>query len=310
MNKMKAVVINDYNELMELKEVSQPKLLDDSVLIEVHGASVNPVDGIVQAGYLKDFMPISFPYVMGYDVSGVVVQVGKDVTKFKAGDEVFSRPNGLQAGTLAEFCVVKEEELAIKPSNISHPQAATIPLVGLTALQALTSKGGLKQGEKVLIHAGSGGVGTLAIQIAKHLGAEVATTTSTTNVDLVKSLGADVVIDYKTQNFEDELNDYDLVIDMMGGEALDKSFQVLKKGGRLISIKGQDTNGLAEKYGVHFDWFFMWPSGEQLTELAQMITDGKLKPVVDKTFTLDDFNSAYEHLATGRTKGKIAIAVK
>ena len=242
---MKAAVIREYGAAIEISDVPQPALLADSVLIEVHAASVNPVDGIVQAGYLKEMMPITFPFTMGFDVSGVVVEVGDQVSKFKIGDEVFSRPNGMQAGTIAEYAVIKEEELAIKPSNISHQEAASIPLVGLTAWQAMVTKGNLQKGQKILIHAGSGGVGTLAIQMAKHLGAEVATTTSAVNAEMVKSLGADVVIDYKTQKFEEELSDYDLVFDMMGGEIMEKSFKILKKGGCLVSIKGEDIKGLA-----------------------------------------------------------------
>ena len=307
---MKAAVIREYGAAIEISDVPQPALLADSVLIEVHAASVNPVDGIVQAGYLKEMMPINFPFTMGFDVSGVVVEVGDQVRKFKIGDEVFSRPNGMQAGTIAEYAVIKEEELAIKPSNISHQEAASIPLVGLTAWQAMVTKGNLQKGQKILIHAGSGGVGTLAIQMAKHLGAEVATTTSAVNAEMVKNLGADVVIDYKTQKFEEELSDYDLVFDMMGGEIMEKSFKILKKGGCLVSIKGEDSKGLAKQYGVRFEAFFMWPSGEMLSQLAQLISDGALKPVIDRTFLIDQVQEAYGYLQGGRAKGKIVIQVK
>lgn len=307
---MKAAIIKEYGAPIEISDVPQPALLADSVLIEVHAASVNPVDGIVQAGYLKEMMPITFPFTMGFDVSGIVVEVGDQVSKFKKGDEVFSRPNGMQAGTIAEYAVIKEEELAFKPSNIGHQEAASIPLVGLTAWQALVAKGNLQKGQKVLIHAGSGGVGTLAIQMAKHLGAEVATTTSATNAEMVKNLGADVVIDYKTQKFEEELSDYDLVFDMMGGEIMEKSFKILKKGGCLVSIKGEDSKGLAEQYGVRFEAFFMWPSGEMLSQLAQLISDGALKPIIDRTFSIDQIQEAYGYLQTGRAKGKIVIQVK
>ena len=306
---MKAAVIREYGAAIEISDVPQPSLLADSVLIEVHAASVNPVDGIVQAGYLKEMMPITFPFTMGFDVSGVVVEVGDQVSKFKIGDEVFSRPNGMQAGTIAEYAVIKEEELAIKPSNISHQEAASIPLVGLTAWQAMVTKGNLQKGQKILIHAGSGGVGTLAIQMAKHLGAEVATTTSAVNAEMVKHLGADVVIDYKTQKFEEELSDYDLVFDMMGGEIMEKSFKILKKGGCLVSIKGEDSKGLAKQYGVRFEAFFMWPSGEMLSQLAQLISDGALKPVIDRTFSIDQVQEAYGYLQGGRAKGKIVIQV-
>ena len=307
---MKAAVIREYGAAIEISDVPQPALLADSVLIEVHAASVNPVDGIVQAGYLKEMMPITFPFTMGFDVSGVVVEVGDQVSKFEIGDEVFSRPNGMQAGTIAEYAVIKEEELAIKPSNISHQEAASIPLVGLTAWQAMVTKGNLQKGQKILIHAGSGGVGTLAIQMAKHLGAEVATTTSANNFELVKNLGADVVIDYTTQEFEEELSDYDLVLDMMGGETLEKSFKVLKKGGFLVSIKGEDTQGLAKQYGAHFEAFFMWPSGEMLSQLAQLISDGVLKPVIDRTYPIDQTQEAYDYIQTGRAKGKVVIQVR
>ena len=307
---MKAAVIREYGAAIEISDVPQPALLADSVLIEVHAASVNPVDGILQAGYLKEMMPITFPFTMGFDVSGVVVEVGDQVSKFKIGDEVFSRPNGMQAGTIAEYAVIKEEELAIKPSNISHQEAASIPLVGLTAWQAMVTKGNLQKGQKILIHAGSGGVGTLAIQMAKHLGAEVATTTSAVNAEMVKNLGADVVIDYKTQKFEEELSDYDLVFDMMGGEIMEKSFKILKKGGCLVSIKGEDSKGLAKQYGVRFEAFFMWPSGEMLSQLAQLISDGALKPVIDRTFLIDQVQEAYGYLQGGRAKGKIVIQVK
>lgn len=307
---MKAAIIKEYGKQVEIADVPHPELLVDSVLIEVHAASVNPIDNLVRSGYMKDMMPISFPYTMGYDVSGVVLEVGDKVSKFKKGDEVYSRINQMQAGTIAEYALVKEEDLALKPSNISHEEAASIPLVGLTAWQALVTKGNLKKGQKVLIHAGSGGVGTLAIQIAKHLGAEVATTTSAVNSEMVKNLGADVVIDYKTQKFEEELSDYDLVFDLMGGEIMKNSFKILKKGGCLVSIKGQDTEGLAEQYGVRFDAFFMWPSGEMLSQLGKLISDGVLKPIIDRSYSIEQTQEAYDYLQTGRAKGKIVIQVK
>jgi NADPH:quinone reductase-like Zn-dependent oxidoreductase len=259
---MKAALIQDYAAPVEIAEIAKPELKDDSVLIAVHAASLNPIDNILRAGYMKDMMPLTFPHVMGYDVSGEVIEVGKDVRTVKVGDAVYARPNQDDAAAIAEFARIKEDELAIKPANVSHTDAASVPLAGLTAWQALVTKGNIKQGDKVLIHAGSGGVGTYAIQIAKHFGAFVATTTSAKNAKMVKNLGADLVIDYKTQTFEEELSDYDLVFDMIGDETLVRSFKVLKKGGAMISIKGQDTDGLAEKYGVRFEWFFMSPDGK------------------------------------------------
>ena len=307
---MRAVAYQNYNSNIEIIEVAKPKLQDKSVLVEVHAAGINPIDNILHAGYLQQMLELSFPHIMGYDVSGIVVEVGKDVRSVKVGDEVFARPNQEDAGSIAEFARVHENELAIKPKNMSHIDAASVPLAGLTAWQALVTKGNINRGDKVLIHAGSGGVGTLAIQIAKYFGAEVTTTTSSKNKDLVKSLGADLVIDYTTQSFEDELSDYDLVIDAIGGDTLTKSFKVLKKGGRLISIKGQDTENLAKDYGVNFEWFFMSPDGEMLTELATLISQGIVKTVIDSTYPMKQAPKAFEVLAKGRAKGKIVITIK
>jgi len=307
---MKAAVYHDYAGPVEIVEVAKPLLQDSSVLIQVHAASLNPIDNILRAGYLRQMLELSFPHVKGYDISGTVVEVGKDVKGVKIGDEVFARPNQEDAGAIAEFARLQESELAIKPANISHEQAASVPLAGLTAWQALVSKGNIQAGDKVLIHAGSGGVGTLAIQIAKHFGAFVATTTSGKNADLVKDLGADLVIDYTTQSFENELSDYDLVIDTMGGETLERSFKALNKGGTIVSVKGQDTDGLAAKYGVNFEWFFMWPDGEMLAELGKLLSDGTVRTVIDSTYPMEQSAEAFDRLATGRAKGKIVVSIK
>lgn len=307
---MKAVVIKDYGKEVEIAEVPVPELSEDSVMIEVHAASINPIDNIVRAGYMKDVIKITFPYIMGYDVSGVVTEVGAKVSKFKIGDEVYSRPNQMDAGSISEFNVVKEEELALKPSKLTHAESASIPLAGLTAYQALTTKGNLQKGQKVLIHAGSGGVGTLAIQIAKHLGAEVAVTTSRSNFELVKKLGADIVLDYKTQNFEEELSGYDLVLDAMGGDIMKNSFKILKKGGSIVSIKGQEPEGLAKKYDVNFEAFFMWPSGEMLEDLTKLVNDGVLVTTIDRSYSFDKVQEAYDYLQKGHAKGKVVIRIK
>ena len=306
---MRAVAYQNYNSNIEIIEVAKPKLQDKSVLVEVHAAGINPIDNILHAGYLQQMLELSFPHIMGYDVSGIVVEVGKDVRSVKVGDEVFARPNQEDAGSIAEFARVHENELAIKPKNMSHIDAASVPLAGLTAWQALVTKGNINRGDKVLIHAGSGGVGTLAIQIAKYFGAEVTTTTSSKNKDLVKSLGADLVIDYTTQSFENELSNYDLVIDAIGGDTLTKSFKVLKKGGRLVSIKGQDTENLAKEYGVNFEWFFISPDGKMLTEIASLISQGTIKTVIDSTYSMKQAPEAFELLAKGRAKGKIVITM-
>ena len=307
---MKAAVFHEYEGPVEIAEVAKPELQDSSVLVEVYAASLNPIDNILRAGYLRQMLELTFPHVKGYDVSGTVVEVGKNVKSVKIGDEVFARPNQMDAGSVAEFARIQEDELAIKPSNMTHEQAASVPLAGLTAWQALVTKGKIKRGNKILIHAGSGGVGTLAIQIAKHFGAFVATTTSGKNAGLVKELGADLIINYTTQNFEDELSDYDLVIDTIGGETLARSFKALKKGGTMVSVKSQDNDNLAEKYGVHFEWFFMSPDGKMLSELAKLISQGTVKTVIDSIFRMNQAAEAFDRLATGRAKGKIVIAVK
>ena len=307
---MNAAVFHEYGGPVEIAEVARLKLQDSSVLVEVFAASLNPIDNILRAGFLRQMLELTFPHVKGYDVSGTVVEIGKNVKSVKIGDEVFARPNQMDAGSVAEFARIQEDELAIKPSNMTHEQAASIPLAGLTAWQALVTKGMIKKGSKVLIHAGSGGVGTLAIQIAKHFGAFVATTTSGKNTGLVKELGADLVIDYTTQNFEEELSDCDLVIDTIGGETLTRSFKVLKKGGTMVSVKSQDNENLAEKYGVHFEWFFMSPDGKMLSELAKLISQGAVKTVIDSVFHMDQAAQAFDRLSTGRAKGKIVIAVK
>ena len=307
---MKAAVFHEYEGPVEIAEVAKPELQDSSVLVEVYAASLNPIDNILRAGYLRQMLELTFPHVKGYDVSGTVVEIGKNVKSVKIGDEVFARPNQMDAGSVAEFARIQEDELAIKPSNMTHEQAASVPLAGLTAWQALVTKGKIKKGSKVLILAGSGGVGTLAIQIAKHFGAFVATTTSGKNAGFVKELGADLIINYTTQNFEDELSDYDLVIDTIGGETLARSFKVLKKGGTMVSVKSQDNDNLAEKYGVHFEWFFMSPDGKMLSELAKLISQGTVKTVIDSIFRMNQAAEAFDRLATGRAKGKIVIAVK
>ena len=225
---MKAATISGYEAPITITAIDKPELKKDAVLIKVHAASLNPIDGVLRSGALKDSMPLSFPHVMGFDVSGEIVEIGEDVRRFKVGDAVFARPTQEDAGAIAQYARVGESELALKPVNLSHTKAASVPLAGLTAWQALVTKGKLKKGEKVLIHAGSGGVGTLAIQMAKHLGAHVATTVSKGNMDLVKSLGADQVIDYKNQSFENEVSDLDLVFDMLGGDTLKRSFPTLK----------------------------------------------------------------------------------
>ena len=306
---MKAAFIRDYETDIEIGDVGAPELNDDCVLISVHAASLNPIDYILQSGAMKDSIPLHFPHVMGFDVSGVITCVGSKVSGFKVGDAVFARANQEDAGAIAQVARLKADEMALKPENISHVEAASVPLAGLTAWQALITKGKLQKGDEVLIHAGSGGVGTLAIQIAKHIGAHVATTCSPRNADLMRDLGADAVIDYHSQAFEDELSDYDMVFDMIGGETLNRSFKVLKKGGILVSIKGQDTDDLASEYGVHFEWFFMEPDGEMLGQLAALIEKGTIRTVIDSTYGIAETAEAYSALKDGHAVGKIVVRI-
>ncbi|MEK6261609.1 MAG: NADP-dependent oxidoreductase, partial [Planctomycetota bacterium] len=237
---MKAFILDRYgmSEGVRLGVVPEPELRDDDVLVQIHAAGVNPLDSKIRTGEFKLLLPYRFPLILGNEAAGVVIQVGPKVRRFKVGDEVYARPHQDRIGTFAEFISMSEGDVAIKPKALSMEEAASIPLVGLTAWQALIERADLKKGQKVLIHAGSGGVGTFAIQLAKHIGATVATTTSTANVDLVKSLGADVVIDYRKDEFEKVLRDYDVVLNSLGKDTLEKSLLVLKPGGKLISISG------------------------------------------------------------------------
>src|SRR5438093_9190778 len=248
---MKAFIVDRYGsaDRVRASEVPDPAMREDDVLIEIHAAGVNPLDSKIRDGKFKRFLPYRLPLILGNELAGVVIRVGSRVRRFKPGDEVYGRPDKNRIGTFAEFIAVSEDDLAIKPKSLTMEEAASIPLVGLAAWQALIEKAKLKKGQKVLIQAGSGGVGTFAIQLAKHVGAIVATTTSTANVDLVKRLGADVVIDYKTEDFEKVLSGYDVVLNSLGKDTLEKSLKVLKPGGKLISISGPPHVAFATENG-------------------------------------------------------------
>jgi NADPH:quinone reductase-like Zn-dependent oxidoreductase len=333
---MKAFIIHRYgkNEVGQMGEMPEPDLKDDAVLVQINAASINVLDAKIRSGELKLILPYRMPLILGNDMAGTVVRVGPRVSRFKPGDEVYARPDDDRIGTFAEFISIKEGSLALKPRNLSMEEAASIPLVGLTAWQVLVEVAKLKAGQKVFIHAGSGGVGTIAIQLAKHLGAFVATTTSTSNVDWVKALGADVVIDYKNQHFQTILHDYDVVLHSLGNDALEKSLQVLKHGGQLVSISGPPTPGFADEQGlswpltqvlrvlshgirrkarlrgVQYTFVFMKASGSQLREISSLIESGAIKPIVDRVFPLDSTADALAYVETGRTKGKVVIKVK
>src|SRR5881275_2092501 len=249
---MKAFVVDRYKSksAVRLGEMPEPEVRDDDVLVQVHAASLNQLDSKIRDGEFKLILPYRLPLILGNDVAGVVVRVGFNVRRFKPGDEVYARPHQDRIGTFAEFIAMNESDVAIKPKALTMEEAASIPLVGLTAWQALIERANLKQGQKVLIHAGSGGVGTVAIQLAKHVGATVATTTSTANIDLVRSLGADVVIDYRKEDFADVLRDYDVVLNSLDKVTLEQSLRVLKPGGQLISISGPPDAGFARRIGA------------------------------------------------------------
>jgi alcohol dehydrogenase len=333
---MKAFIVDRYGKkrALRLAEMPTPELRDDEVLVEVHAAGVNLLDSKIRDGEFKLILPYRLPFILGHDVAGVVVKVGPRVRQFQLGDEVYARPDDFRIGTFAEFVPIKEASLALKPRSLTMEEAASIPLVGLTAWQALIAKANLKKGQKVFIQAGSGGVGSFAIQLAKHLGATVATTTSTANVGLVKSLGADVVIDYKTQDFEDLLRDYDVVLNSQDGKTLDKSLRVLKGGGKLISISGPPdpefgkeiaapgfvklvmrllSSGVRRKAqgrGIGYSFLFMKANGSQLREITRLIEAGAIRPVIDRVLPFESTNEALAYVEAGRAKGKVVVKVR
>lgn len=305
-----------------------------AVLVQIHAAGVNLLDSKIRDGEFKLILPYRLPLILGNDVAGVVVRVGSRVRRFKVGDEVYARPDKDRIGTFAEFISMHENDVAMKPKELTMEEAASIPLVGLTAWQALIERANLKKGQKVFIQAGSGGVGTFAIQLAKHLGAIVATTTSTANLEWVKRLGADIVIDYKKDDFETILHDYDVVLNSQGGETLEKSLRVLKPGGTLISISGPPdpdfakeigspwfvklimhllsfrTKQKAKRHHVSYSFLFMRASGDQLREIGSLIDSGVIRPVVDRVFPFESTKEALAYVETGRAKGKVIVKVR
>lgn len=322
-----------HKEALKIGEFPVPAVGPEDILVKIHSASVNPIDFKVRDGMIRFLRSYQFPLILGHDCSGEVIQVGGQVTKFKVGDRIFARPQTGRIGTFAEFIAIDQSDAALMPSNISFSEAASLPLVGLTCWQALLEVAQLKPGQKVLIQAGSGGVGSFAIQLAKHIGAEVWTTTSGKNVDFVKSLGADHVINYQKEKFTDAGTKFDVIFDTLGGEALDQSFSVIKPGGWIVSISGSPdmrtahdmelglvkslilgavglrTNKKAKAAHANYRFIFMKPNGDQLAQIGDLVAKGTIKPIVDKVFPLKDAQAAIEYSESGRARGKIIVQV-
>jgi NADPH:quinone reductase-like Zn-dependent oxidoreductase len=309
---MKAVVIDRYGGVDELqiRDIPVPALSNYDVLIEIHAASVNPVDWKVREGYLRKMIPYKFPIIPGWDAAGIVKETGPRASLYKRGDRVFSRTDISRDGTYAEYVAVNEELVALMPDNLSFTEAAAVPLACQTAWQALVETAFLKECDKVLVHAGAGGVGSFAIQIAKNREAYVATTCSSNNVALVKSLGADEVVDYTKTDFSEALHDFDLVLDTVGGEVYQKSFKVLKKGGTLISLLEQTDKALAREAGVKAEYVFLQPDRKRLGMIAELLQLGDIKPVVGTVLPLEEVKKAHNLSQSGHAQGKIVLSIK
>jgi len=333
---MKAFILDRYGSADHVRagDMPDPDLREDDVLVQVHAAGVNLLDSKVRNGEFKSFLRYRLPLILGHDVAGIVVRVGSRVRRFKPGDEVYARPADGRIGAFAEFIAINEDDVAIKPRALTMDEAASIPLVGLTAWQVLIERAHLQKGQTVLIHAGSGGVGTFAIQLAKHVGATVATTTSTDNVDLVRRLGADVVFDYKKEDFANVLRDYDVVLNSLNKVTLEKSLQVLKSGGQLISISGPPDTTFARSIGASwslrtimgvlshgiqtkatrrkatYSFLFMRANGRQLAQITRLIDEGVIRPVVDRVFPFASTKEAMAYVEAGRAKGKVVVSLR
>lgn len=333
---MKALTFQRYGKSpgIGFAEVPRPMLKPNELLVQVHAAGVNPIDNMIPTGLFKAVVKFELPAVMGSDLAGVVTEVGSRVTRFKPGDAVFASIFDTGKGAIAEFAVVPESVAALKPDNLDFVQAASIPMVGLTSWQALKERVNLRAGQKVFIPAGSGGIGTFAIQLAKQLGAKVGTTTSTGNVDLVRSLGADEVVDYRKQEFEKVLRGYDAVLGTVRGEALEKAVGILKPGAAMVSLVGpldaafararglnfflafvfgmmsRKIMRLAKKQDVTYSFLFAHPDGGQLAQIGELLKTERIRPVIDKVFPFDQAREALAYLAQGRAKGKVVIKLR
>ncbi|MGP9801878.1 NADP-dependent oxidoreductase [Rheinheimera sp. NSM] len=332
---MKALVLKRYGKSDQLAfaDIPKPTIKPNEMLVQIYAAGLNPVDNKIPTGNYKPVLHFQLPATMGSDLAGLVTEVGSQVTRFKPGDAVFASIFDLGTGSLAEFAVVPESAAALKPINLDFVQAASIPMVGLTSWQALKERANIQPGQKVFIPAGSGGIGTFAIQLAKHFGAKVGTTTSTSNLALVRSLGADEVVDYKKQEFETVLHDYDMVLGTIEGDTIEKSIDILKPGSRIVSLVGpldaafarvkrlnlvfklvfglmsRKIKRLAKKRDISYSFLFVRPDGAQLSEIGKLLEAEQIKPVIDKVFAFEQAKDALAYLAQGRAKGKVVIKI-
>ncbi|MGK7873491.1 MAG: NADP-dependent oxidoreductase [Xenococcaceae cyanobacterium] len=308
---MKAVRIHEYGGrgVLRYEDSPMPQIRDDEVLIKVIATAINPVDWKVREGYLKEMIPYEFPLILGWDVSGIIEDAGKNVKKFSPGDLVYSRPELTRNGAYAEYIAVRENEVAHKPQTVSFAEAASVPLAGITAWEAVINNGQIKEGQSILIHAASGGVGSLAVQLAKWKKAYVIATSSERNRAFVKALGADEIIDYRSVRFKDVVSNVDVVFDTIGGQVQEDSWSVLKQGGILVSIVQPPTEERAKQAGAEGKFVFIQPNAEILLELAKLIDDGIVRPLVCAEFSLKDISKAHELSESGRARGKIVIHV-
>jgi NADPH:quinone reductase-like Zn-dependent oxidoreductase len=333
---MKALILKKYGkpDQVQFADIPRPAIKPDELLVRVHAAGLNPIDTMIPKGSFKPILRFQLPATLGSDLAGVVVETGSQVTRFKVGDAVFASVFDLGNGSLAEFAAVPESAAALKPANLDFVQAASVPMVGLTAWQALKERARVKPGQKVFIPAGSGGIGTFAIQLAKHLGAKVGTTTSTGNIELVRSLGADEIVDYKKHEFKAVLNDYDVVLGTVRGDAIQKSLQILKTESSVVSLVGPPDAAFArargmnvlmkfvfsllsgkiirqaKKRGAAYSFLFVHPDGGQLGEIGKLLKAGKIRPVIDRIFSFDQAKDALAYLEKGRARGKVVVQMK
>ena len=333
---MKALVLKSYGGLdkVEFAEIPRPTIQPDEILVRVHAAGLNPIDYMIPKGMFKPILPLRLPHTVGSDLAGIVIETGSRVTRFKAGDEVFASIFDQPGGSLAEFAAVPEYAAAHKPANLDFVEAASIPMVGLTSWQALHERAKIKPGQKVFIPAGSGGIGTFAIQLAKHLGAIVGTTTSTANVELVRSLGADEVVDYKKHDAGQVLKDYDVILGTLRGDALEKSLTILRPGSTVVSLIGPPDAAFARARGMNFlmktvfgllsakiirrakkrdasySFLFLRPDGGQLAEIGELLASERIRPVIDKVFAFEQAKDGLAYLEQGRAKGKLVVQMQ